>query len=141
MIVCSLAGSGCGGTRQTLTATETFQYLSSPSFPSQYPRYISAQHRTAKEQYSLMQLVTKNEFISYFSNAILTWVWAIYTVCREIFVPGYFRPFCPRFQRVNLRLDEFHFLKISLFKCSLNTCCTIEKEISVNYNITTCRYH
>uniref|UniRef100_K1PPF8 Tolloid-like protein 2 n=1 Tax=Magallana gigas TaxID=29159 RepID=K1PPF8_MAGGI len=31
------AGSGCGGTRQTLTATETFQYLSSPSFPSQYP--------------------------------------------------------------------------------------------------------
>lgn len=31
------SGSGCGGTRQTLTATETFQYLSSPSFPSQYP--------------------------------------------------------------------------------------------------------
>lgn len=31
------SGSGCGGTKQLLTATETFQYLSSPSFPSQYP--------------------------------------------------------------------------------------------------------
>ncbi|XP_022310504.2 tolloid-like protein 2 [Crassostrea virginica] len=31
------SGSGCSGTKQTLTATESFQYLSSPSFPSQYP--------------------------------------------------------------------------------------------------------
>ncbi|XP_061185916.1 cubilin-like [Saccostrea echinata] len=31
------SGTGCGGTKQTLTATEAFQYLSSPSFPSQYP--------------------------------------------------------------------------------------------------------
>ncbi|XP_056007355.1 tolloid-like protein 2 [Ostrea edulis] len=30
------SGSGCGG-KQVLTATDTSQYLSSPSFPSQYP--------------------------------------------------------------------------------------------------------
>lgn len=45
MWFCFLAGSGCGGTKQTLTAIETFQYLSSPSFPSQYPRYVYTQHR------------------------------------------------------------------------------------------------
>lgn len=42
---------------------------------------------TETDQYSLMQLDIRNEFISCFSDTILTWVWAIYTVYREICTP------------------------------------------------------
>lgn len=135
-MVCFLAGSGCGGTRQTLTATETFQYLSSPRFPSQYPRYISAQHRTAKEQYSLMQLVTKNEF--FLTSVIQFWpgfgkfiLHAGKYSSRVIFVRFVLVLEC-EFKSWRIPFSQ----NFSIFKCSLITCYTIEKKISVNNNIT-----